>query len=216
MTTYTLDFANIPPSEIQSTEMDGGEITYYSGIDLSGFTLTNTGFLVQYGFVMYDQTVDENNDIPYDGPGFLTPEGSVYSSPSTSFKLTSDNGAPFSLQSIQLDNVDGFSAVNLTVIGTLPDGTQVTTTLTKTQDLELSNAEQTFTFGSQFDDVTSVVFQSSSDHFQFNNIVVVPSIPPPTISSPSLTVTENAAATAIGIAAPSDTTYSTSQLVTGP
>ncbi len=74
----------------------------------------------------------------------------------------------FSLDSIDLDSLNGGYQVTVTFIGTLFNGSTTTTSF-------LTNASsglQTFTFGSSFDNVRSVAWTQASPYHSFDNIVV--------------------------------------------
>lgn len=82
--------------------------------------------------------------------------------------LKNISNAVFSLDSIDLDSLNGGYTVTVTFIGTLLNGSTTTTSF-QTND---TAGMQTFTFGSSFDNVRSVAWTQASPYHSFDNIVV--------------------------------------------
>lgn len=84
----------------------------------------------------------------------------------TTLKKTSND--IFSLDSIDLDSLNGGYQVTVTFIGTLLNGSTTTTSF----QTNASSGLQTFTFGSSFENVSSVAWTQASPYHSFDNIVV--------------------------------------------
>jgi hypothetical protein len=83
-------------------------------------------------------------------------------------KLTKIGGGVFSLDSIDLDSLNGGYQVTVNFIGTLLNGSTVSTSFRTNAADNL----QTFSFDTSFDNVTSVAWAQASPFHSFDNIVV--------------------------------------------
>jgi hypothetical protein len=127
-----------------------------------GFQLDTTGFNGFYSI--------QSNDYRYDGSvGFFnnTDRGIT--------TLTKIGGGLFSLDSIDLDSLNGGYQVTVGFIGTLLNGSTVTTSFRTNAADNL----QTFNFGTSFDKVKSVSWTQASPYHSFDNINVTAQVPEP-------------------------------------
>lgn len=95
--------------------------------------------------------------------------------------LTKIGGGLFSLDSIDLDSLNGGYQVTVTFTGTLFNGTTTTTSF-KTN---AANNLQKFDFGTAFDSVKSVSWTQASPFHSFDNIVVNAAVVPAEVPEPA-------------------------------
>lgn len=141
--------------------MDFNQLTG-SGLQSRGYHYEEDGFQLDttgsQGFYSI-----HSNDYRYDGSvGFFndTIDGIT--------RLTKIGGGLFSLDSIDMDSLNGGYQVTVNFIGTLLNGSTVSTSFRT----NAANNLQTFDFGTSFDNVTSVAWTQASPYHSFDNIVV--------------------------------------------
>ena len=131
----------------------------------SGFTLSNLmagGFaFASYGSL--NAFYSGSTSLINDNDGGLT-------------RLTQNGGGAFRLTSIDLAELYGFGSTSVSFIGTKTDGSTVSQTFT----LDGVAGAQTFTFGRNFTNLTSVQWSNDADYHQFDNIAVA-AVPEPEI-----------------------------------
>jgi hypothetical protein len=89
--------------------------------------------------------------------------------------LTKIGGGLFSLDSIDLDSLNGNNQVTVTFIGTLLNNSTISTSFSPNSP----NGLQTFTFGTAFDNVKSVSWSQDPNYHSFDNINVSAQVPEP-------------------------------------
>ncbi len=146
----------------------------YGPITASGFAITNLD-RSDFAFSSSDSNFANVNGYFYDGPDVLTiPVGQDSVAPST-VSVRRQDGSAFAIQSIKLDTPFA-EAATATFTGTTRSGG----TVTETFQLDQVQGMQTFQFGSQFDDLTSLQFSGNAQlqaQLQFDDIVLAPPVP---------------------------------------
>ena len=150
MATATLDFNDLFPA----TYVDTQAVQTFSILE-DGFELGGLG----YPFFQFYSHGSGTEAGAYNGPGVIYNPGGVYQ-PTTLLKRP--DGVPFDIQSIKLD----YAYINfatprpavVTFVGTLSDQSTVSTTFTT----DTKTGLQTFTFGPQFTNLTSVSWNAEN------------------------------------------------------
>ncbi len=130
--------------------------------------------VTQNGFTVADQSGGPGLFSVTSTPGFHNYTNSValYNGASNGItNLTHDNGVPFSLNSIDIANLNsvrGDSVGDVTFTGNLQGGGTVTQSFLQTSD----NSVSTVVFGNGFANLTSVSFNGGSPATQFDNVVL--------------------------------------------
>lgn len=91
-------------------------------------------------------------------------------------QLTVSGGGTFDIFSIDLANLNGAGSVSVTFLGTKPDLSTVTQTFTFNSFGVLS----TFSFAPSFSGLATLDWSQDAPFHQFDNLVVVESVPEPT------------------------------------
>ena len=150
MATATLDFNDLFPASY----VDDQAVQTPSIVE-DGFELGGLG----YPFFAFYSLGSGTEAGAYNGPGVIYNPGGIYQ-PTT--LLTHPDGTPFDIQSIKLDyaytNFTTPRPAIVTFVGTKPDQSTVSTTFTTDTQPGL----QTFTFGPQFTNLTSVAWNSET------------------------------------------------------
>jgi Tryptophan-rich Synechocystis species C-terminal domain/Cadherin-like/Bacterial Ig-like domain len=149
--------------------------TEYGDVAADGFTITNLD-RSDFAFSSFDSNFASVNGYFYDGPDvFMEPLGQATFTPSR-IEIQRQDGSAFGIQSIQLDTP--FAVSGVTQSATFTGVTATGSTVTQTFVLDNVPGLQTFQFGSQFDDLTSLEFNGNANPLQFDGIDLTPPVVP--------------------------------------
>ena len=155
--------------------MDFNQLTGYALVG-RGFHYEEDGFQLDTASSGYGFYSIHSRDYRYDGSvGFFNESSNAVTT------LSRIGGGLFSLASIDLDSLNGGYQVTVNFSGTLANGSVVSTSFRT----NAANNLQTFTFGSDFDSVSSVSWVQASPFHSFDNIVLHTGAPASAVPEPS-------------------------------